>query len=184
LFTSYLFQSTSPLPNPFNLFLYFQATQSAFVCGFLAHYFYIWRNCDRRCEGGVRGPWGNGGHLGSRGRRGTRPARRGKGRTVGVGQWRRADIAKMPKSAGDRLATTPSHVYAQSMYHCMCVLVTISTTTNHLVVKNYLHSSSGVREVVSSAIYFLSGTQRKQPMDNKPQMTAYLRWTGQIKRKG
>jgi hypothetical protein len=72
----------------------------------------------------------------------------------------------MRKNTGDRLVTTPSHVYAQSSYHCMCVLVTISTTItgivfhcivcfrriNYLVVKNHLHSSSGVREVVSSTI--------------------------------
>ncbi len=68
----------------------------------------------------------------------------------------------MPQNIGDGLATTPSCVYAQSMYHC--ALIATSTTItgtvfycsicfrkiNHLVEKNHLHSSSGVREVVLS----------------------------------
>ncbi len=41
------------------------------------------------------GSWGNGSHLGSRG---TRPARRGKRRAVGIRQWRRIDIAGCVKT--------------------------------------------------------------------------------------
>ncbi len=113
----------------------------------------------------MRGPWGNGGHLGSQGSQGARPTRRGKGRTVGIGQWRRVDVAKCLKSTGDGLVTTSSHVYAQTMYHMYIVCQSVALTNitgimfyciicfrriNHLVVKNHLHSSSGVREVVPS----------------------------------
>jgi hypothetical protein len=72
----------------------------------------------------------------------------------------------MPQNIGDRLATTPSHVHTQSMYHCaLCINYHINIITgivfyciiyfrriNHLVVKNHLHSSSGVR-VVSSTVH-------------------------------
>ncbi len=54
----------------------------------------MYHYCNGRCGGSVCRPWGNGGHLGSRGRQGTRPARRGKGRTVGTRQWRRIDSTK------------------------------------------------------------------------------------------
>jgi hypothetical protein len=40
---------------------------------------------------------------------------------------------EMPQNMGDGLATTPSHVYAQSMYHCHCVLITTSTTITGIV---------------------------------------------------
>ncbi len=98
--------------------------------------------------GGVRGPGPPGG---------------GKG-----GQWRRIDVKKMPQNVGDGLATTPSHVYAQSTVRIIvcCASITIPITITgivfycnycfrritHLVVKNHLHSSSGVREVVSSTV--------------------------------
>jgi hypothetical protein len=72
---------------------------------------------------------------------------------------------KMPQKLGDGLATTPSHLYAQSTYHCaLCIschtnnhnknhvfiVFVCFRRINHLAVKNHLHSSSGVREVVSS----------------------------------
>jgi hypothetical protein len=39
----------------------------------------------------------------------------------------------------------------------------------------HLHSSSDVREVVSSTIYFLYATNHKQPMDNETWMMAQTR---------
>jgi hypothetical protein len=128
---------------------------------------FMWNsNCNGWCEESVRGPWGNGGHLGSRGSRGNWPARRGKGQTDGIRQRRRIDSTKMPQKTGKKLATTPSHVYAQRMYHCaLCINYRINIITgivfyciicfrriNHLVIKNHLHSFSGVREVVSSTV--------------------------------
>jgi hypothetical protein len=50
--------------------------------------------CNGQCGGDVCWPWGNGSHLGSRGSQGTQPAKRGIGRAVGIGQWRRIDITK------------------------------------------------------------------------------------------
>ncbi len=110
------------------------------------------------------GPWGKRSHLGSRGSQGTRPARRGKRRAVGIRQWRRIDITrclKIWKTGSSQHQATFMH-RVRIIVHC--VLITASTTItgivfyciicfrkiNHLVVKNHLHSSSGVREVVSS----------------------------------
>ncbi len=73
-------------------------------------------------------------------------------------------LRKMLQNIGDGLAATPSHV---SCIIVRCALITISITItgtmfycnhcfrriNHLVVKNHLHSSSGVREVVSSTVH-------------------------------
>jgi hypothetical protein len=36
-----------------------------------------------------------------------------------------------------------------------------------MAVKNHLHSSSGVREVVLSTIYSLFATRHEQPLDNE-----------------
>jgi hypothetical protein len=72
----------------------------------------------------------------------------------------------MPQNMGDGLATTPSHVFAQSMYHCaLCNNYHINNHNRNRVLlyylfqenksfgsKNHLHSSSGVREVVSSTV--------------------------------
>jgi hypothetical protein len=115
--------------------------------------------CNRRCGGGVCGSWGNGSHLGSRG---TLPARRGKRRAFSTRQWRRIDIAGCLKT----LATTPSDVHTQS--ECYCALCNNYYTNNHnrngvllyyLIQENksfgskhHLHSSSDVREVVSSTV--------------------------------
>jgi hypothetical protein len=49
------------------------------------------------------------------------PARQGRERVVGIGQWRRLDILKMLEDTEDGLGTTSSHPYAQSMYH-MCIM--------------------------------------------------------------
>ncbi len=73
---------------------------------------------------------------------------------------------RMPQNTGNRLPTTPSQFMHRVCIIVHCVLITTSTTItgivffciicfrriNHLVVKNHLHSSSGVREVVSSTI--------------------------------
>jgi hypothetical protein len=74
---------------------------------------------------------------------------------------------KMPQNIGDGLATTPSHVYAQSMYHCvLCINYHINNHNRNRVLLYYLFqenksfgskkpfaSSSSVREVVSSTIW-------------------------------
>jgi hypothetical protein len=78
----------------------------------------------------VHGPWGNGSHLGSLGSREAWPTR-GGGKT---GSWHRTVEEdrhyKMPQKLGDGLATTPSHVYAQSTYHCaLCINYRIN---NHI----------------------------------------------------
>jgi hypothetical protein len=125
--------------------------------------------CKGRCGGGVRGPWGNGGHLGSQGRRGIRPTRMGKGRKVGMGQWRRIDSTKclrIQETGSPQHQATFMHrvcIIAQSMYRALCVNYHINNhNRNHVLLyylfqenksfgsKNHLHSSSGVREVVSS----------------------------------
>jgi hypothetical protein len=112
-----------------------------------------------------RRPWGNGGHLGIRG---TQSARSGKGRTVGIGQWRRVDVTKCL-----RKEETGSPQHQATFMHRVCIIVhcalSITSTTitvivfyciicfrriNHLVVKNHLHSSSGVRAVVSSTVLY------------------------------
>ncbi len=122
--------------------------------------------CNRRCRGDVCGPWGKGSHLGSRGSQRTRPAQRGKRRAVGIRQWRRIDVTECI-----RTKETGSPQHQATFMHRVCIivimLITTSTTItgivfdclicfrriNHLVVKNHLHSSSGIREVVSSTIH-------------------------------
>jgi hypothetical protein len=66
----------------------------------------------------VRGPWGNGGHLGSRGSQGTRPARRGKEWTVGIGQWRRVDVARCLGAQ-----ETGSSKHQATFMHRVCIIV-------------------------------------------------------------
>jgi hypothetical protein len=76
-------------------------------------------------EGACVDPGETGAILEAGGVGGTRPARRGKRRTVE--EDRRY---KMPQKSGDGLATTPSHVYALSMYHCaLCIPPTPITIT-------------------------------------------------------
>jgi hypothetical protein len=125
------------------------------------------RTCYRRWERGARGPWGKWGHLGCWRGWGTRPARQREERAVGIRQWRKLAILKMLEGTGDGLGTTSSHVYAQSTYHIcimccnllrfnnhnceLCFTVPICfRRINHMAVKKHLHSSSVVREVVSS----------------------------------
>jgi hypothetical protein len=117
--------------------------------------------CSGRCRGSVCGSWGNGSHLGSQG---TQPTRRGKRRAVGIRQWRRIDITgclKIQEMGSSQHRATFMHSVSVIVH---CVVITAPTTItgivfyciicfrkiNHLVVKNHLHSSSGVREVVSS----------------------------------
>ncbi len=46
---------------------------------------------------------------------------------------------KMPQNIGDGLATTPSHVYAQSMYHCaLCINYHINSHNRNRVLLYYL----------------------------------------------
>ncbi len=57
-----------------------------------------------------------------------RPARQEGEKT---GSWRRTVEEdrqyEMPQKLGDRLATIPSHVYAQSTYHCALCITVITT---------------------------------------------------------
>jgi hypothetical protein len=70
----------------------------------------------------VCGPWENGGRSAGWGSQGARPARRGKGRAVGIRQWKGIDVKEMLQNAGDGLTTTSSHVYAPSTYNCeLCI---------------------------------------------------------------
>ncbi len=118
-------------------------------------------HCNGWCGGGVCGSWGNGSHFGSRG---TRPARRGKRRAVGIRQWRSIDTAgclRTQEMGSPQYQATFMH-RVSAIVHCT-IIATPTTITgivfyciicfrkiNHLVVKHHLHSSSGVREVVSS----------------------------------
>ncbi len=117
----------------------------------------ITSNCNGRCGGGVCGSWGNGSHLGSQG---TRPARRGKRQAVDVRQWRRIDIAGCLRT---QETGSPQH-QAMFMHRVSvivhCVIITTPTTITGIVFYciicfrkiNNWHSSSGVREVVSSTL--------------------------------
>ncbi len=125
--------------------------------------------CNGRRDREMHGPWGKWGHLGCWGRWGTQPARQGRERTVGIRQRRRLVVIKMLEGTGDGLGTTSGHLYAQSTYN-MCIMCdnplhldiydcepcfTVPICfrrINHMAVKNHLHSSSGVREVVSGTI--------------------------------
>jgi hypothetical protein len=108
----------------------------------------------------VCGSWGKGSHLGSRG---ARPARGGKRRAVGFRQWRRIDAAGWPKTQ----ETGSSHLQETFMHRVsdiVCCIAVIHYDYNRNRVSLYylfqenksfgtdhhLHSSSDVREVVSS----------------------------------
>ncbi len=57
--------------------------------------------------GGVRGPG---------------PPEEENGGAVGIRHWRGIDMKKLLQNVGDGLATTSSHIYARSMYHCaLCI---------------------------------------------------------------
>ncbi len=101
-------------------------------------------------------------HLGSRG---AWPARRGKQLAVGFGQWRRRDIARWPKTQ----ETGSSHLQETFMHrvsaivHCIAVIRYNQNrnrvSLHYLFQENksfgtdhHLHSSSDVREVVSSTV--------------------------------
>ncbi len=106
------------------------------------------------------GSWGKGSHLG---RRGARPARRGKRLAVGSGQWRRKDIAGWPKEQGmgsPHLQEMFMH-RVSAIVHCIAVIQYNHNRTHVLLyylfqenksfgTDHHLHSSSDVREVVSS----------------------------------
>ncbi len=113
------------------------------------------------------GPWGNGDRPAGWGSQRTRPALRGKGRAVGVSHWKGKDVKEMLQNVGDGLVTTSSHQATFMprvgvIVHCALITTLIIITgimshcnyclrrINHLVVTHHLHSSSGVREVVSS----------------------------------
>ncbi len=104
--------------------------------------------------------WGKGSHLGSRG---ARPTRRGKRRAVGLRQWRRIDAARWPKTqetGSPHLQETFIH-RVSVIVHCVAV-IHCNHNRNHVLLYylfqenksfgtgHHLHSSSDVREVVSS----------------------------------
>jgi hypothetical protein len=123
--------------------------------------------CNGRCGGGVCGSWGKGSHLGSRG---ARPARRGKRRAVGLRQWRSIDVAEFLKT---QETGSPHHPETfmhkvSVIVHCVLNNFFIYNHTRNLVLlyhlfqenkslgsKHQLHSSSDVREVVSSTIWYM-----------------------------
>ncbi len=103
--------------------------------------------------------WGNGRHLGNWG---TRPARQGKRRAVGIRQWRRIDIAgcvKIQEAGSSQHQATFMHrvsvivhciIIATSKNHSRnCALLCYLFQENNLVVKHHLNSSSDVREAGS-----------------------------------
>ncbi len=108
------------------------------------------------------GSWGKGSHLGSWG---AWPARRGKRLAVGSGQWRRRDIARVPKkqeTGSPHLQETFMH-RVSAIVHCIavtqynhnrnCVLLYYLFQENKSFGTDYhWHSSSDVREVVSSTV--------------------------------
>jgi hypothetical protein len=119
-------------------------------------------NCNGQWEGSVCGSWGKGSHLGNRG---ARPARKGKGPAVGSRQRRRRDIATwtlVQETDSPRLQETVMH-RVSAFVRCTAV-IQYSHDRNHaslyyLFQENksfgtcyHLHSSSDVREVVSSTI--------------------------------
>jgi hypothetical protein len=112
----------------------------------------------------VCGSWGKGSHLGSWG---AQPARRGKRRAVGFRQWRRIDVAGWPK----KQETGSSHLQEMFMHRVSvivrCVAVIQYDHNRNRVsmcylfqenksfgTEHHLHSSSDVREVVSSTCTF------------------------------
>ncbi len=106
------------------------------------------------------GSWGKGSHLGSRG---ARPARRGKRLAVGFRQWRRRDVARWPKTqetGSPHLQETFMH-RVSAIVHCTAViqynhnrnrvtLFDLFQENKSFGTEYHLHSSSDVREVVSS----------------------------------
>jgi hypothetical protein len=110
----------------------------------------------------VCGSLGKGSHLGSPG---ARPARRGKRRTVGFRQWRRIDIAgwsKMQEMGSPLLQETFMH-RVSVIEHCVAViqynhnrncvsLYYLFQENKSFGTDHHLHSSSNVREVVSSTL--------------------------------
>jgi hypothetical protein len=135
--------------------------------------------CNRQYGEDVCGPWGNGGRSAGWGSQGAWPARKGKGRAVGIRQWKGIDMKEMMQNVGGGLVTTLSQVYAQSTYHCaLCINHHTDNHNknvfhcsycfrriNHLVVKHHLHLSSGVREVVSSTLISLLVQFQVIPID-------------------
>jgi hypothetical protein len=120
-------------------------------------------------DGGVEecvDPGGNEAILNVGEGRGPGPPGRGGKRTVGIRQWRRLDVQDAGELEG-RARQTQNQPYAQStcILCVICALIcyipdscnhepylTVSICfrrINHMAVKNHLHSSSGVREVVS-----------------------------------
>jgi hypothetical protein len=94
---------------------------------------------------------------------GTRPARRGEERVVYVRHWRRLDVLKMLEGTGDELGTTSTHYALTTMIvsHVYCTYLFQENKSYGSAVKNHLHLSSGVREVVSGTIIHFYGTKNK-----------------------
>jgi hypothetical protein len=75
------------------------------------------------------GSWGNWNRAVGWGNQGAQPASRGRGRAVGVSQWKGKDVKEMLQDVGDGLATTSNHGYAQS--RCRCALCINHHVNNH-----------------------------------------------------
>jgi hypothetical protein len=116
--------------------------------------------CNGQWEGSVCGSWGKVSHLGNRGAQLTR---KGKRPAVGSRQQRRRDIAKWPlvqEMDSPRLQKTVVH-RVSAFVHCTAVIQynhdRNRVSLYYLFQENksfgnyyHLHSSSDVREVVSS----------------------------------
>jgi hypothetical protein len=112
----------------------------------------------------VCGSWGKGSHLGSQG---AGPTRRGKRRAVGFRQWRRIDVAGWPKTqemGSSHLQEVVMH-RVSVIVHCVAViqydhnrkrvsLYYLFQENKSFGTEHHFHSSSDVREVVSSTLPF------------------------------
>ena len=110
----------------------------------------------------MRGSWGKGSHLGNRG---AQPAREWKGVAIGSRQRRRRDVATWPlgqETDSPQLQETVMH-RVSVIVHCVAV-IQYNHNRNRVLLyylfqenksfgtDHHLHSSSDVREVVSSTV--------------------------------
>jgi hypothetical protein len=122
-------------------------------------------------------PWEKGANLEARG---ARPARRRKRLADGSGQWRRRDIARWPKEQGmgsPHLQEMFMH-RVSAIVHCIAViqynynrnrvLFYLFQENKSFGTDHHLHSSSDVREVVSSTVISaLSQVNRREARQRK-----------------
>jgi hypothetical protein len=95
---------------------------------------------------------------------------------------------KMPKNTGDGLVTTPSHVYAQSMYNCtLCISYRINNHNRNHVLLYYLfqeNKSFGSKKPFAFILWRTRTITTCQPIWGHPGTTASTHPTTAPKRKG